>query len=75
MQGDQNEKVDVKVYELAIFFARMWGVAETLESVPNIEFKMMRDKVMEWAKECIACQEKDFVKFFQKKMKEEAQND
>lgn len=59
-----------KVYELAICFSRMWGVAETLEAFPNENFKEIQDRMTAWAEECIAQgREEDFVKFFEEKVR------
>ena len=74
MQKKDNRKLDERMYELAIYFARMWGVAETLEPLPHMDFKKVRDTVIEWAVECVDDQEEDFVKFFQNKIKEKRNN-
>lgn len=71
MQMNCDERADGKVYELAILFARMWGIAETLEPLPNRSIKEVRDKVTVWAAECAGCKEDDFVKFFAEKIEEE----
>ncbi len=62
---------DKKVYETAICLSRMWGIAETLEPLPNINFEAGRDMVIAWAGEFLAGKEKDLVKFFLGKIKEE----
>lgn len=54
----------IEVYETAICFARMWGVMETLEPIPNISFEKLRDILMSWAAEFSADRQKDHVKFF-----------
>ncbi len=71
MQMNCDERADGNVYELAILFARMWGIAETLEPLPNRSIKEVRDKVTVWAAECAGCREEDFVKFFAGKIEEE----
>lgn len=63
-------KQGVEVYELAICFARMWGVAETLNPLPNLEFPEMKSRMIRWAEECIAGGEEDFVIFFKRKLTE-----
>lgn len=65
------EKHKERVYELAICFSRIWGVVETLEPLPHADFKEVRDKMMEWAEECVTAQEQDFVEFFVKKLERE----
>ncbi len=65
-----SRKQDVEVYELAICFARMWGVAETLNSLPNLGFPEIKERMIRWAEECIAGGEEDFVIFFGRKLAE-----
>lgn len=71
MQKEYGERV----YELAIYFSRMWGIVETMKPLPNIGFEKIRDKVTEWAEECIADNEQDYVDFFMKKIKKELLSD
>lgn len=61
---EQIKAPDVKVYEAAICFARMWGVMETLEPLPNLGFKRVRDIAVALAEEFIIGKEEDVVKFF-----------
>lgn len=63
--------MDEEVYEFAILFARMWGIAETLEPLPNREMEEVRDKVMKWAAEYVGSRKDDYVKFFAGKIREE----
>lgn len=69
--GQGQEKMDERSYGLAIRFARMWGIAETLEPLPNREMEVVQDKVTAWALECADSREEDPVKFFVAKIKEE----
>lgn len=62
---------DEKVYDFAILFARMWGIAETLEPLPNRGVEEVRDKVIKWAVEYVSSQKDDYVKFFTEKIGEE----
>lgn len=69
MSKSQDERSDLSVWEIAIFFSRMWGVLETLEPLPNIGFEEVKDQAIAWAEEFLAAEEEDFVKFFLKKAK------
>lgn len=70
-----SEGREIKVYELAICFARMWGVAETLNPLPNLEFSEMKERMIRWAEEYVADGEEDFLLFFQRKLAEEEKTD
>lgn len=61
---------DTKKHEIAICFARMWGVLETLDELPNVGFKRMRNMVIVLAEEFIAGEEEDPVDFFVQGLKE-----
>lgn len=61
--------MEVKVYETAICFARMWGVLETLEPLPNLGFEKVRDIAMVLAEEFVFGREEDMVKFFVERTK------
>ena len=65
-----SEGREIKVYELAICFARMWGVAETLSPLPNLEFSEVKERMIRWAEECVAEGEGDFLLFFRRKLVE-----
>lgn len=71
MSKIKSEKPDKEVYEIAICLSRMWGVAETLEPLPNVSFETVRDVVIVWAEEFLTGEEKDLVRFFIRKIKEE----
>lgn len=66
---------DIKVYELAICFARMWGVAETLSPLPNLGFSEVKERMIRWAEEYAADGEEDFLLFFQRKLAEAEKTD
>lgn len=61
---EQINVPNAKVYETAICFARMWGVMEALEPLPNLGFKRVRDIAVALAEEFIIGKEEDVVKFF-----------
>lgn len=61
--------MEVKVYETAICFARMWGVLETLEPLPNLGFEKVRDIAMVLAEEFVFGRDEDMVKFFVERTK------
>lgn len=63
----QEDVPDVKVYEAAICFARIWGVMETLEPLQNIGFEKVRDISIALAKEYVSENGKDLEKFFEKR--------
>lgn len=55
---------DERVYEAAICFARMWGVMETLEPLPNLGFEEVRDIAVTLAEEFSSKKDEDLVEFF-----------
>lgn len=59
----------IQVYETAICLARMWGIAETLEPLPNKSFQDVKNMVIEWAEDYITTGEQDLVEYFVKKIK------
>ena len=59
---------NVEVYELAICFARMWGVAETLSPLPNLSFPEVKERMIQWAMEFIEGREEDILMFFRRKL-------
>lgn len=71
MRRECGNGTDEKVYEFAILFARMWGIAETLEPLPNRGAEEVRDKVTAWAAEYIDSRKDNYVKFFTEKIREE----
>lgn len=62
--GKKRQQSDVDVYEAAICFARMWGVMEALEPLPNLGFERVRNIVMTLAEEFCTGEEGDFIQFF-----------
>lgn len=56
--------------ETAIYFARMWGVMETLEPVPVIDQREMPAMMLAWAREFILSEKTDEVSFFLQKTEE-----
>ena len=67
MRKRQNEHRK-EVYEIAIQFARIWGVTETLEPLPNLSFDLVRDMVVAWAEEFSSGPGGDPVDFFNAKV-------
>ncbi len=65
--GGEGEVLDTKVYETAICFARMWGVMETMEPLPNLGFEDVREIVVMLAEEFISGKGEDLVVFFTEK--------
>lgn len=55
------------VYETAICFARMWGVMETLESIPNLGFDTIKNLSLEMAQGYIVTGQTDLTNYFIKK--------
>lgn len=60
----EEEILDIRVYEAAICFARMWGVMETLEPLPNLGFEGVREIVVMLAEEFVSGKGEDLVVFF-----------
>ena len=71
-EHDNNKtcRPTAEVYEIAIRFARMWGVVETLETFSNPGFDKIRDMVVEFAEEYVAGGKEDFEDFFCEKLDE-----
>lgn len=53
-----------RVYETAIIFARMWGIMETLEPLPNLKNEKVRDMVIDMAEEFVGGGHTDHAAFF-----------
>ena len=65
------KKENVEEYstcEVTAWFARMWGVMETLENLPQQDFKDTADVLVSWAEEFVEKGERDPVLFFQRKI-------
>ena len=61
---------DIEVYEAAICFARIWGVMETLEPLPNIGFEKVRDISIALAREYVSENGEELEKFFAERVDE-----
>ena len=61
-----------EVYETAINLARIWGVMETLENIPNMKEVPTTDENMEsilvWAEEFIVTEAPDMLEFMKEKL-------
>ena len=66
----QLAPIDSKVYEAAICFARIWGVMETLEPLPNIGFEKVRDISIALAREYVSENGEELEKFFAERVDE-----
>lgn len=53
-----------------IYFARMWGIMETLEPIRQLEQEQLKLLLLGWAKEFMVAKGMDEVDFFVKKTKE-----
>lgn len=53
-----------QIYEAAIIFARMWGVMETLEPLPNLGNDKVRDMAVGMAEEFVEGGQTDHSAFF-----------
>ena len=63
---------NVKEYEvcqLTAWFARMWGVMETLGDLPQQDFENTINSLISWAEEFLKKGEQDPILFFQQKIK------
>lgn len=63
-QTKEEHEPNTEVYEIAIYFSRIWGIMETLEAMPNLGFEKIRAEVMKLAKEFVESEEDDFENFF-----------
>jgi len=62
--GNKEQTPDSRVYEAAIIFARMWGVMETLEPLPNLGNEAVRDLAVGMAEEFVSGGLTDHAAFF-----------
>lgn len=68
MQDSRKKQTpENQIYEAAIIFARMWGVMETLEPLPNLGNEMVRDIAIDMAEEFVNGGHTDHSGFFTKK--------
>ena len=64
-----------RICNVAIQFARMWGVAETLdEAIPNHTSQQNADIMLKWAKEYVDCEKsgsiESILEFFRLKLED-----
>ena len=64
MFSNKKQTPDRRVYEAAIIFARMWGVMETLEPLPNLGNETVRDLAVGMAEEFVGGGLTDHAAFF-----------
>lgn len=57
-----------KYLESAILFARLYGIAETLNPWENIGNEKFICMIKEWTDEFISTENKDILKFFESKI-------
>ena len=65
---DMNNNMEDKLYKklkMAIIFARMYGVKETLEALPYISHEEMIAMIIQRTDEYLNTNEKDIVRFFE----------
>lgn len=63
------EKVEkYNTCEVTAWFARIWGVMETLGNLPQQDFRKTADILVSWAEEFVEKGERDPVIFFQQKI-------
>lgn len=67
LRVDDNRENSIN--ETALYLARMWGVRETLNRLPNIENDEVLDIVTRWAMEFVDSGAEDLPKFFAEKAK------
>ena len=60
---------EYEVCQLTAWFARMWGVMESLGDLPQQDFENMINSLISWAEEFLKKGEQDPILFFQQKMK------
>lgn len=69
MQYQEAEHVaEYTLCEVTAWFARMWGIMETLDNLPQKDFKENVGILISWAEEFVEKEEKDMVLFFQQKV-------
>lgn len=66
------KKSDQRKREIAIILARMYGVKETLESLPYISNEKMIVLTEKWTEEYFDTGEKDIVSFFENRFYDNA---
>lgn len=69
--GNNKEQAPAsQVYEAAVIFARMWGVMETLEPLPNLGNEKVKDIAVKTAEEFVNGGHTDHSAFFAAKAAE-----
>jgi len=63
-RSNKEQTPGSRVYEAAIIFARMWGVMETLEPLPNLGNEKVRDLAVGMAEEFVGSGLTDHAGFF-----------
>lgn len=64
MDNNTEQAPVSQVYEAAIVFARMWGVLETLEPLPNLGNEKVRELAVRMAEEFVGSGHTDHAAFF-----------
>lgn len=64
----EKDSTEYNICKVTAWFARMWGVMETLGNLPQQDFKETADVLISWAEEFVETGETDMVLFFQRKI-------
>lgn len=64
MDNNKEQAPASQVYEAAVIFARMWGVMETLEPLPNLGNEKVRELAVGMAEEFVSGGHTDHAAFF-----------
>ena len=62
--------MDKKYLESAILFARLYGIAETLNPWENMENEKFLSMIQEWTEEFLSMESEDILKFFEQKTRQ-----
>lgn len=65
---EEKDLEKYRVCQVTAWFARIWGVMETLGDFPQQDFEKMVDILISWAEEFVKKGEEDPIVFFQQKM-------
>lgn len=60
--------MDSKYLETAIILSRMYGVAETIQPLKNLEDEKFIPMIKEWTEEFLSMENGDLLKFFESKI-------
>ena len=66
----KNGNLNCKVNEIAIHMARMWGIMETLDKMPECSAREFTQYIDDWTEEFVSEKKDNLVDFFQYKMEE-----